>query len=275
MGIINSLVDIIDQLIRERDVSAGLVSNLLWAIPVFLLLSFRWLNAYQFGLHIRLIYLTTISYPFDTLIRKKIKNNDFPIDGFYYAVYDFSDSDLSETMPKTIINDRKVFECIYISSGLFSNRVAGYVIRRAEQKGKINTVNSFFFANELQPLRFVGSFSSKVQIFFGYWLDPYNASEVAGTVRLKWIDNNDGIDPHQRKIKLIGHWDGFNKNEPLKNNEESRKYYGYPKRGGAWRFHQIGTKMSDYYSWRETLSKEGDVPNTPEKFIDFEKKIMW
>lgn len=213
-------------------------------------------------------------------ITRRIRGNRITPDGFYHAVYDSSESEkqsevVLEQTSTTLevakkISVTKVAECIYIRTSLFSSRMTGYVFRRAKRKNGIIKENDFYSAGTIKSsLRIVGSFSESLHIFFGYWLDPYHPDEVAGTVRLKWSDNNIGVQAHQRKVFLVGQWDGVDKKIVIPINENKQEFYGFAETGGIWRFYRIGLNISSMNAWAKQLKSEGDNPAAPALFIDW------
>lgn len=224
-------------------------------------------------------------------ITRRIRSNRITPDGFYHAVYDSSESvnfpekNLAQTdnTTETIANQedskldedkkasvKKVAECIYIKTSLFSSRMTGYVFRRAQRKNGAILQNDFYAASTIKSsLRLVGSFSETLHIFFGYWLDPYEPDEVAGTVRLKWEDNNIGVQAHQRKVFLDGQWDGINKKLVTPINKNKHEFYGFAETGGIWRFYRIGPNISSLNAWADKLILDGDLPTNPDLFIDW------
>ncbi len=276
----------------REDLAANLVSNAIWIIPsVVASVVIYFLNQkFQTPLHklpLRIIFFATLFK-----ITRWLRGSSITIDGFYYAIYDSSKSQYKESNKssqlrstaqeadfelrnnanddKKRIKESKVAECIYISTALFSSRMTGYVFRRAKRKnGKVKQNDYYSASSIVSSLRIVGSFSQSLQIFFGYWLDPYEPDKVAGTVRLKWVDNNLGVQAHQHKSLLVGHWDGIEKKIVLPINENTQEFYGFAQAGGVWHFHRIGLGISGFNAWRKKLISSGDNPADPSKFLEW------
>lgn len=265
----------------------GIISTVVVSTLVYIYKRYE-RNKRKARLPLRTFYLATYFK-----LTRKLRGSHITIDGFYYAVYDSSKSEKKdtqtdssqpgnasqETVPATQNNQNdenernkgtKVAECIYISTELFSSSMTGYVFRRAKRKNGIVEQNDYYSASTIiSNLRIVGSFSYDLKIFFGYWLDPYKPHDVAGTVRLKLEDTDTSVQEHLRKVALVGHWDGFNKKMPLIVNENFQHFYGYAQAGGVWRFHRIGSGISEFNNWRDQLDKEGDNDENANKFLDW------
>lgn len=280
-NLFNEAVGIVASWVGGReDIAANLVSHAIWIVPSVVVSAVIYFLKRKARLPICIFYLATVFK-----LTRWLRGSRLTIDGFYYAIYDSSKSKKEEnqtdsSQPGNNPNDdkeqnkeSKVAECIYISTALFSSHMNGHVFRRARRKSGNIDQNDYYSANSIvSTLRIVGSFSDSLQIFFGYWLDPYKPDEVAGTVRLKWFDNNIGVSGRQRRTFLVGQWDGVNKKIVLPIDEKFQKYYGYAQTGGVWRFHCIGLSIPEFNDWREQLDKEGDTYADPSKFLDWSLK---
>jgi hypothetical protein len=279
------------------DIGANIVSNALWAIPsacVSIAVYFRKRRA-KIPLKIFMLYaLFKMTRGLRWVHRPTL-------DGFYYAVYDASNSSkvseaiesgeddqsgysVDEVRPADGVEHAvnrgkgtKVAECIYIRTALFSSRMTGYVFRRAKRKNNKIVQNNYYLDDSddmiVNKIRIVGRFSYRLEIFFGYWLDPYTPDDVAGTVRLKWVNNNNtGIQRNHRRIYMIGHWVGVRNGEQTLVNEANQQYYGYAEVGGIWKFHRIAEGLSEFARWRDGLSSIGDCPQNPSEFLEWNPK---
>ncbi len=244
----------------REDLAANIVSSAIWSVPTVLVTVAIYLFKRRARLSYRIYYLAAL-FKLTQRLKKRVC-----VDGFYFAIYDSSKS-------KSNGQGTRVAECIYLSTDQFSNRVTGYVFRRAKRKkGKIEENDYYLSPSIISTLRIVGRFSQNLHIFFGYWLDPYEPDTVAGTLRLKWFDKNIGVPANKRKAYLIGHWNGVDDDAPVPTDEKIQNYYGYADTGGEWRFHRIAIGISEFTTWRKQLDSAGDNPGEPTKFLDWSPK---
>lgn len=247
----------------REDLAANIVATeitrVMWWIPTLIATVVIYLFNRRARLSLRIYY---------RVMRFKLTNrrkNQIYVDGFYYAIYD-------STKSKTNGKGTRVAECIYLSTDIFSNRVTGYVFRRAKRKNGKIVDNDYYLSRKLSPLRIVGRFSQNLQIFFGYWLDPYTPDSVAGTVSLRWSNKNMGVPEDRSKTYLLGQWDGVDEDVPMLVDEKNKNYYGFAVTGGEWKFHRISIGISGFSTWRKQLDLAGDTPAEPTKFLDWSPK---
>ena len=280
----NDFVAFLTKIFGNEDVATNLIASGIYSLPAGIIALFTWLGWKNFSRH-RLPFSIRLKV-IRSRINSRLRGPNFSIDGFYYAVYvatkdviapkpsvysDLKNARKSGTKGERSESTRatRVAECIYIEQGLYSSRVKGHIFRRAKRKnGKIDE-NKHYGA--LTGLRIVGSFSYAHQIFCGYWLDPFNPKDVAGTVTLKWVDDNVGVDSSRRRHLFVGHWDGYDKDKVPKTTTESSDP-NFKRIGGTWRFIRIGSTLSEFSAWRLKLEAEKDHPSDPKAFLDWPEK---
>lgn len=254
---INSLIHFITGFVFREDIAVNLLSNIFYSIMgMFFLVLWRIMSINRKSS----IPLNVIMLCFYNKARKLINHkNRYVIDGFYYAVYDSSLSEKNKRRTGKFeppAHTTKVAECIYIHTKKDLFNITGIVIKRVKRKDNILVETEDF--GEINGIRLVGRFSYTKNVFCGYWLDPFDPMEVAGTFMLRWENNNMGVHPSRQKFYLRGEWQGFEKDTKR------------PQRaGGYWNYERVAHGFDDFIKWKDNFKQIKSAQSDDQKFIDF------